>query len=128
MKTKSILWLMLLCISILNQAVLAQNKVRTIVTTDGEVDDMDSFVRMLLYTNELKLEGLVYSSSQWHWKGDGKGTKFTSELETTAKLYGERTDLRWVGTTWIQEFLDDYETVYPSRSTSKNPGCCQRPG
>ena len=39
---------------------------RTIVTTDGEVDDMDSFIRMLLYTNEFKVEGLVYSLSLIH--------------------------------------------------------------
>lgn len=41
-------------------------KQRTIVTSDGEVDDSDSFIRMLLYSNEFHLEGLVYSSSQWH--------------------------------------------------------------
>jgi len=122
MRTKTILYLLAFCcLSLGTSTIVAQNrsagqKVRTVVTTDGEVDDMDSFVRMLLYANEFKLEGLVYSSSQWHWKGDGKGTKFTSELEMTAKLYGERTDLRWVGTSWIQEFLDDYETVYPTLS------------
>lgn len=89
-------------------------KPRTIVTTDGELDDVDSFIRMLLYANEFKLEGLIYSSSQWHYKGDGKGTKFTSELESTAKRYGERTELRWPGTTWMQELLDEYEKVYPN--------------
>lgn len=89
-------------------------KIRTVVTTDGEVDDMDSFVRLLLYANEFELMGLVYSSSQWHYKGDGKGTKFTSELDMTAQLYGERTELRWIGTDWIQKFLDDYEKVQPN--------------
>ena len=84
---------------------------RTIVTTDGEVDDVDSFFRMLLYANAFRLEGLVYSSSQWHYKGDGKGTAFTSELENTAKGYGERTELRWPGTTWMQELLNEYEKV-----------------
>ena len=49
-------------------------KPRTIVTTDGELDDVDSFIRLLLYSNEFKLEGLIVSSSQWHYKGDGKGT------------------------------------------------------
>ncbi len=99
-----------------NQNIQAQNnpKPRTIVTTDGELDDVDSFIRMLLYANEFKLEGLVYSSSQWHYKGDGKGTKFTSALESTAKRYGERTELRWPGTTWMQELLDEYEKVQPN--------------
>jgi len=34
-------------------------KPRTIVTTDGEIDDVDSFIRMLLYANEFQIEGLV---------------------------------------------------------------------
>ena len=89
-------------------------KPRTIVTTDGELDDVDSFIRMLLYANEFKLEGLVYSSSQWHYKGDGKGTKFTSEISSTAKRYGERTELRWPGTTWMQELLTEYGKVQPN--------------
>ncbi|WP_234733891.1 DUF1593 domain-containing protein [Tellurirhabdus bombi] len=91
-------------------------KPRTIITTDGEVDDVDTFVRMLLYSNEFAIEGLVYSSSQWHYKGDGKGTKFTSEMENTAKRYGERTELRWPGTTWMQAYIDKYAQVYPNLS------------
>ncbi len=106
---------------ILSNAAFAQKKVnskpRTIVTTDGEIDDVDSFVRMLLYANEFQLEGLVYSSSQWHYKGDGKGTKFTSEMDMTKKLYGEKTDLRWPGVTWMQELIAAYEKVYPTLST-----------
>ncbi|MEA5258700.1 DUF1593 domain-containing protein [Arcicella aquatica] len=89
-------------------------KSRTIITTDGEIEDVDSFIRMLLYANEFNIEGLVYSSSQWHYKGDGKGTTFTSVMENTAKRYGKRTDLRWAGTTWIQELLDEYEKVQPN--------------
>ncbi|PSL01729.1 DUF1593 domain-containing protein [Cecembia rubra] len=89
-------------------------KSRTIVTTDGEVDDVDSFIRMLLYSNEFDLEGLIYSSSQWHYKGDGKGTLFISELQNTAERYGERTELRWPGTTWMQELISKYAEVYPN--------------
>jgi hypothetical protein len=45
---------------------------RTIVTSDAEIDDMASFHRLLLYTNDLgsSLEGIVYSSSRFHWAGD----------------------------------------------------------
>ncbi len=93
-------------------SVMAQP--RTIVTTDGEVDDVDTFIRLLLYSNEFNIVGLVYSSSQWHYKGDGKGTKFTSEMDNTAKRYGERTDLRWPGTTWMEEYIDKYRQVYPN--------------
>jgi hypothetical protein len=87
-------------------------KPRTIVTTDGEVDDQDSFIRLLLYSNEFNLIGLVYSSSQWHYTGDGKGTPFTSEMPMTKKLYGERTELRWPGTDWMHEFIDRYAQVH----------------
>ena len=86
---------------------------RTIVTTDGEVDDLDTFIRLLLYANEMNIEGLVYSSSQWHYAGDGKGTLFTSP---TNPRYGERTDLRWAGTEWMKEFIDDYAQVYSNLS------------
>ena len=88
------------------------NKPRIIVTTDGEVDDMDTFIRMLLYTNEFNVEGLIYSSSQWHYAGDGKGTPFISEMPNTSKRYGERTDLRWAGTEWMQGLIDKYAKVY----------------
>jgi len=88
------------------------NKPRTIVTTDGEVDDVDSFIRMFLYANEFDIVGLVYSSSQWHYSGDGKGTLFTSEMPNTAKRYGKQTNLRWPGTTWMQEYIGKYRQVY----------------
>lgn len=117
MKNLTFLLFMLLLI-VFRLEVLAKDsavqKVRTIVTTDGEVDDMDSFIRMLLYTNEFKVEGLIYSSSMWHYKGDGKGTLFTSEMPMTAKMYGAIADLRWVGTTWMQEMIDKYAKVYPN--------------
>jgi hypothetical protein len=89
-------------------------KPRTIVTTDGELDDVDSFIRMLLHANEFRIEGLVITSSQWHYKGDGKGTKFTSEMDMTRKMYGERTELRWPGTDWIYNLVDAYGKVYPN--------------
>lgn len=95
--------------------VLAKGQLpRTIVTTDGEIDDVDTFIRMLLYSNEYHLEGLVYSSSMWHYKGDGKGTKFTSEMEMTRKMYGSKTDLRWPGVHWIQDLLEAYAQVHPN--------------
>ncbi len=97
-------------------AQLTGEKPRTIVTTDGEIDDVDSFIRMLLYSNEFHLEGLVYSSSMWHYKGDGKGTPFISEMEMTRNLYSEKTDLRWPGTHWMDGLIDAYGKVYPNLS------------
>jgi hypothetical protein len=89
-------------------------KPRTIVTTDGELDDVDSFIRLLLYANAFDIEGLIISSSQWHYKGDGKGTKFISEMEMTKRLYGERTELRWPGEQWIYDLVAAYGTVQPN--------------
>lgn len=106
--------LILFCIG--SYAALGQDlPKRTIVTTDGEIDDVDTFIRYLMYTNEFDTEGLVYSSSMWHWKGDGKGTKFTSEMEMTRNIYGEDlTDLRWPGTSWMEELLADYAKIHPN--------------
>ncbi|MGB3800353.1 MAG: nucleoside hydrolase-like domain-containing protein [Lewinella sp.] len=107
------LFCVLLALTLVSPFLSAQDQLpRTIVTTDGEIDDVDSFVRLLLYANEMKLEGLVYSSSMWHYKGDGQGTTMVSDMEMTRDMYGERTDLRWPGEEWIQEIIRDYAAVY----------------
>ena len=64
---------LIISLLVLVSSSFAQENKRTIVTTDGEIDDVDTFLRFLLYTNEFDTEGLIYSSSMWHWKGDGKG-------------------------------------------------------
>ncbi len=117
MKKNSVLLLVFL---LLASSLTAQtnHKARTIVTTDGELDDVDSFIRLLLYANEFDIEGLVISSSQWHYKGDGKGTKFISEMDMTKKPYGERTELRWPGTQWIYDLVAAYSQVYPNLKTN----------
>ncbi|WP_313554808.1 DUF1593 domain-containing protein [Miniimonas arenae] len=73
-------------------------KPRTIITQDGEIDDMDSFVRFLYYANEVDLEGIVYSSSRYHYSGNG----------------ADVAPFRWTGTDWVYEYLDDYEEIYPN--------------
>ncbi|WP_116127083.1 DUF1593 domain-containing protein [Lewinella sp. IMCC34183] len=94
----------------------ASAQLRTVVTTDGEIDDVDSFIRLLLYSNELDIEGLVYSSSMWHYKGDGAGTTMVSEMPMTRELYGERSELRWPGEQWMQELIAAYGEVFPTLS------------
>lgn len=106
--------LILVCFFAVVQQGISQTKTvspRTVVTSDGEVDDFDSFIRLLLYSNEINLVGLVYSSSEFHYAGDGRGTTFTSNMPF-AKQYGTRTTLRWLGTEWMQGFIDEYATVY----------------
>ncbi|MFN8256548.1 MAG: DUF1593 domain-containing protein [Bacteroidales bacterium] len=53
-----------------------QVKPRIVVTADPELDDNNSLIRFLLYSSDMEIEGLVYASSGFHWKGDGKGTKW----------------------------------------------------
>ena len=47
---------------------------RTIITTDSEADDINSFLRLLYYANELDIVGLIYNSSVHHWQGAGVHT------------------------------------------------------
>jgi hypothetical protein len=54
----------------------AGQKPRVVITADPELDDANSLIRYLLYSADFRTEGLVYASSQFHWKGDGKGTRW----------------------------------------------------
>ena len=67
----------------------AGKKARIIATTDGEIDDRCSMVRFLLYANEWDIEGIIYSSSRFHWKGHD-----------------------WAGEDWIERDIDLYGQVY----------------
>ncbi|MBR2810968.1 MAG: DUF1593 domain-containing protein, partial [Solobacterium sp.] len=70
---------------------------RTVITTNGEADDMNSVLRALLYANDMDIAGIVITSSMYHYAGDAeKGIE----------------PFRWTGTQWIYDFLDDYEAVY----------------
>lgn len=72
-------------------------KPRTVITTDGEVDDMNSVIRALLYSNDMDISGIVLTSSVYHYAGDE---------EKGIEPY------RWTGTQWIYDFIDDYALVY----------------
>ena len=71
--------------------LMASDKPRVIVTTDGEIDDECSMVRFLLYANEFDVEGIITSSSQYHSHGH-----------------------KWAGDDWMQPYLDAYAKVYPN--------------
>jgi Protein of unknown function (DUF1593) len=71
----------LLTTFIINYAAQAQNssmkpRPRIVITCDPELDDNNSLIRFLLYSSDVDVEGLIYASSGFHWKGDGKGTKW----------------------------------------------------
>ena len=97
-KTKSFLLILILIstsISCLNldkeNKCDDNNKPRIIVTSDGEIDDECSMVRFLLYANEWDIEGIITSSSQYHWHGHN-----------------------WAGDDWLDPYLDAYTEVYPN--------------
>ncbi|QKJ20626.1 DUF1593 domain-containing protein [Microbacterium hominis] len=83
---------------------------RTIVTADPELDDLNSMIRFLLYTNEVEVAGLVYASSRFHWRGDGRGTTFfLPDREYTEP----QSSHRWAdGERFIDDALDAYAQVH----------------
>ena len=91
-------------------------KPRVVVTTDPELDDSNSLLRYLLHSTDFRTEGLVYASSQFHWKGDGKGTKwFVRGREYTR--FGLNLcpceSWRWApNERFIDDAVDVYEQVY----------------
>lgn len=85
---------------------------RTIITTDGEQDDMSSFVRYLAYADDFNTVGIVYTASQWHWCGDGKGD--TAIGITFGGTPTPTTTYRCTGTQWIQNYIGDYAQEYPN--------------
>lgn len=82
---------------------------RTIVTTDIETDDCNSMIRYLLYTNELDTEAIIYTSSRYHFAGDGKGTTF---FLPDRGYDGPVTSWRWTGTQHIQDLIAEYAKGY----------------
>jgi hypothetical protein len=40
----------------------ASSRPRVIATTDGEIDDRDSMIRFLMYSNEWDIEGIIVST------------------------------------------------------------------
>ena len=69
-----------------------------IVTCDPELDDSNSLIRYLLYSSDFDTEGIIYASSQFHWKGDGKGTTQYipgREYARPGRDLGPQTHWRW---------------------------------
>ena len=93
-------------------------KPRVIITCDPELDDLNSLIRLVLYAPDMQLEGLIYASSQFHWKGDGKGTKwFVEGREYTRNglNYGPMESWRWdPEERFIDDVVDAYEACYPN--------------
>ena len=51
-----------------------KEKLRTLITTDLECDDMNSMIHLCLHMDELEIAGIVYTASRYHFNGDGVHT------------------------------------------------------
>ena len=93
-------------------------KPRVVVTTDPELDDSNSLLRYLLYATDFRTQGLVYASSQFHWKGDGTGKKFAvpnREYFRFGMSLCPCESWRWApGERFVDDAVDLYERVYPN--------------
>lgn len=88
-------------------------KIRTIITQDAEVDDQNSLRHFLFYTNEVELQGIVQTSSKFHWKGL-KGAKPIVGKDYGTKGTSFEEPYRWTGINWMMEEIDAYEKDYPN--------------
>ena len=112
----AVLGIMLVASAASAGAQVTQKPRVVVVTTDPELDDSNSLVRFLLYSTDFRVEGLVYASSQFHWKGDVTG-KTWSVAGREYKRFG--LDLcpceswRWApGERFIDDPVNVYERVY----------------
>ena len=112
---------LMLCLLVNSTNAQSSNKItrpRIVVTCDPELDDNNSLIRFLLYSSDLQVEGLVYASSGFHWKGDGKGTKWYVPGREYAR-FGLDTcpcvSWRWAkNERFIHDAVDAYAKVYPN--------------
>ncbi|MDF2157234.1 nucleoside hydrolase-like domain-containing protein [Algoriphagus sp. CAU 1675] len=108
-----------------SQTTSPSAKPRIIITADPELDDNNSLIRLILYSSDMQIEGLIYASSQFHWKGDGKGTKWFvpgREYDRFGMNECPCTSWRWAeGERFIHDIVVAYEKSYPNLKTH-NPG------
>lgn len=100
------------------QPTFKQERPRIVVTADPELDDNNSLIRFLLYSSDFEVEGLIYASSGYHWKGDGKGTKWYVPGREYAR-FGLDTcpceSWRWSkNARFIHDVVEAYAKVYPN--------------
>lgn len=86
------------------QRLAAQNhadypRPRVIVASDVEIDDVASWHRFWLYANELDIEGLIYTSSRFHWAGDPEAGI---------------APLTWGGNKVLEQQIEGYAAAYPN--------------
>jgi hypothetical protein len=113
-------WFLFLVFFSLNQGFTQSDyggvQPRIIITADPELDDQNSLIRFLLYSNEVKIAGLIYASSGFHWKGDGSGKKWFvpgREYDRFKMDVCPCTSWRWKeGESFIDDVVDAYSKSY----------------
>lgn len=95
-------------------AIAQQSKPRVVITADPELDDNNTLIRAILYSSDFQIEGLVYTSSSFHWKGNGKGTtQYIPGSEYTRLGLCPCTSWRWAPHEhFIDTIVDVYAKVY----------------
>jgi len=103
-------------IAVVPAAAQPQKKPRVVITADPELDDNNTLIRAILYSSDFQIEGLIYTSSTFHWKGDGKGTtQFLPGREYTRLHLCPCTSWRWSADEhFIDDILDNYAKIYPN--------------
>ena len=122
--TRSLVLCAVLVASLLSSVGVARAaapKPRVVLTADPEKDDNNSLIRYLLYSDWFDTEAIVLTSSQFHWSGDGKGTKwYVAGREYTRGDFPQPnlcpcTSYRWPsGPSFMEQQLDIYQQLYPN--------------
>src|ERR1700728_2275367 len=89
---------------------------RVVSTADPELDDNNTIIRAILYSSDVRLEGLIYVSSQFHWRGDGRDTtQYIVGREYTHLGLCPCTSWRFApDERFIDNIVDAYTKVYPN--------------
>lgn len=111
---------------------------RAIITTDLECDDMNSLIHLSLFFNDVDVDGVVYSASQFHFNGDGVHTlaEVTPHYSCEGNVAGSGDELilpdqvpglksfrpmelGWIEDLWDNEYREAYE--YLSQNSPNYP-------
>jgi len=107
---------------VIDAATPTDDRPRVIVTSDGEIDDECSMMRFMLYANQWDIEGIVTSSSQYHWQGHKwAGDDWIEPYQLITKALLDDSDDRpiwlqaWGGMNTISRALKTIEDEHPEK-------------
>ena len=111
-----LMWLLSVGLAVPAQQRDDSARPRVVITADPELDDNNTIIRAILYSSDVRLEGLVYAGSQFHWRGDGKGTtQYIAGREYTRLGLCPCTSWRFAsGEHFMDTIVDAYARAYPN--------------